>query len=58
MRQARSGLLTLVDEEVRPPALGPSDLQAVADELNERPRKCLGWRTPADVFATIEISSA
>ena len=25
-------------------------LQAVAQRLNNRPRKTLGWRTPADVF--------
>jgi IS30 family transposase len=27
------------------------DVQAVADALNNRPRKTLGWRTPAEVFA-------
>ena len=27
------------------------DLQAVALTLNNRPRKVLGWRTPAEVFA-------
>jgi IS30 family transposase len=27
-----------------------ADLQAVADRLNDRPRKILGWRTPAEVF--------
>jgi IS30 family transposase len=26
------------------------DLRAVQARLNGRPRKCLGWRTPADVF--------
>ena len=27
------------------------DVQAVADALNSRPRKTLGWRTPAEVLA-------
>jgi IS30 family transposase len=35
----------------------PADLQAVADELNNRPRKCLGWRTPAAVFASLQNSA-
>ena len=26
------------------------DLEAVAHALNNRPRKILGWRTPAEVF--------
>jgi len=26
------------------------DLAAVAAEVNERPRKTLGWRRPADLF--------
>jgi IS30 family transposase len=29
---------------------GDSDLQAVAHALNTRPRKALGWRTPAEAF--------
>ncbi|TJZ96571.1 IS30 family transposase, partial [Dermacoccus nishinomiyaensis] len=27
-----------------------NDLEAVAHTLNNRPRKVLGWRTPAEVF--------
>jgi IS30 family transposase len=27
------------------------DLRAVEQRLNARPRKVLGWRTPANVFA-------
>ena len=27
------------------------DLEAVAHALNNRPRKVLGWKTPAEVFA-------
>ena len=33
------------------------DLQDVADELNNRPRKSLGWRTPATVFANLKTST-
>jgi transposase, IS30 family len=28
-------------------------LQAVAAEMNGRPRKVLGWRTPAEVYAEL-----
>jgi IS30 family transposase len=35
----------------------PDDLQHVADELNERPRKALGWRSPAAVFASLNFST-
>jgi len=27
-------------------------LQTIEDKLNNRPRKCLGWRTPAEVLST------
>ena len=30
--------------------LSEEDLQAVVDQLNLRPRKCLGYRTPAEVY--------
>ncbi|MDQ1494345.1 MAG: hypothetical protein QOG69_828 [Actinomycetota bacterium] len=31
----------------------PADLAAIADELNDRPRKRLGFYTPREVFATL-----
>jgi|SRR5690348_9765542 len=32
---------------------GPEILTAVADELNRRPRKTLGWRSPAHALAQV-----
>ena len=29
---------------------GPEELEAVAAAINARPRKTLGWRTPAEAF--------
>ena len=28
-----------------------ADIRAIADRMNNTPRKCLGWRTPAEIFA-------
>jgi IS30 family transposase len=36
----------------------PGRLQAVADELNGRPRKTLGWKTPAEALAEFLDSQA
>jgi transposase, IS30 family len=36
----------------------PRHLQAVADELNGRPRKVLGWKTPAEAMAEFPDSQA
>jgi transposase, IS30 family len=36
----------------------PADLAAVADELNGRPRKTLGWKTPAEALAEFLDSQA
>jgi IS30 family transposase len=36
----------------------PGDLAAVADELNGRPRKTLGWKTPAEALAEILDTAA
>jgi IS30 family transposase len=37
---------------------GPQYLAAVADELNGRPRKVLGWRTPAEAMAEFPATRA
>ena len=34
----------------------PDDLRRVEEELNQRPRKTLGWKTPAELFATLQTS--
>ena len=39
-------------------AISQAQLNRVAHELNQRPRKTLGWRTPADMLATIVASTA
>ena len=39
-------------------AHSPQRLQAVADELNGRPRKTLGWKTPAEALAEFLDSQA
>ena len=36
----------------------PQHLQAVAEELNGRPRKVLGWKTPAEAMAGLLDSQA
>jgi len=36
----------------------PSDLQAVALALNTRPRKTLGWRTPAEALNAVLLSAS
>lgn len=38
-------------------AYGPEDLEHVAQELNARPRKTLGWNTPAESLRDLLIAS-
>ncbi|MGB6228932.1 MAG: hypothetical protein WBF53_02245, partial [Litorimonas sp.] len=40
--------------------LTDADIRAVTDRMNATPRKCLGWRTPAEVFAEkmVEIAGS
>lgn len=45
-RRARKWL----SREVDPLSVTDADLVAICNQLNETPRKCLGYRTPAEVF--------
>jgi transposase, IS30 family len=36
--------------ELDPATITDSHLKAICDGLNSTPRKCLGWKTPAEVF--------
>lgn len=45
-RRARKWL----SREVDPLSVSDTDLVAICNQLNETPRKCLGYRTPAEVF--------
>jgi IS30 family transposase len=36
--------------EAGPGALAPAPLRRLADRLNHTPRRCLGYRTPREVF--------
>ena len=38
--------------------LNEEDLQKVVDQLNHRPRKCLGYRTPAEVYFSTPLHLA
>ncbi|MEK1855105.1 MAG: IS30 family transposase, partial [Phyllobacterium sp.] len=45
-RRARRWL----SREVDPLAVSDTELRRVCDQLNTTPRKCLGYKTPAEVF--------
>lgn len=36
--------------------IAPQDLDAIADELNQRPRKCLGFRMPSEVLFEYSVA--
>ncbi|WP_456319002.1 hypothetical protein [Amycolatopsis aidingensis] len=40
-----------------PPATPQQQLDAVADELNDRPRQTLGWRKPTEAFNKLLLDS-
>lgn len=37
-------------------SLAESDLTAVVDSINRRPRKCLGWRSPFEVYYGVALA--
>lgn len=39
--------------KTKPDSFSDNDLQALADRLNSTPRKCLGFKTPAEVFSKL-----
>jgi transposase, IS30 family len=39
-------------------AISPEELQRVADELNDRPRKTLDWVRPADLLTDVAVKTA
>jgi len=46
-------ILEILSQNCVAPALGQAQLTALAHKLNATPRKCLGFKTPAEVFAKI-----
>jgi IS30 family transposase len=38
--------------------ISPEELQRVADELNDRPLKTLGWTRPADLISDVAVRTA
>jgi IS30 family transposase len=58
----RSAIGTLVERSSRKGTdlvrHSPGDLAAVADALNSRPRKTLGWRTPAEMLDELLAAAA
>ena len=52
LNENTNGLLRqFVPKQTDLSALAPEQLQAYVEEINNRPRKCLGYRTPAEAFA-------
>lgn len=48
---------TLLPEGSRPVACSADDLDAIAKEFNARPRKALGWKTPAETLGAVPRSA-
>jgi IS30 family transposase len=36
--------------------LSQAELDEIVDSINSRPRKCLGWKSPAEVFASESVA--
>jgi len=44
--------------EINPATLSNHHLKMICDRLNATPRKCLGWKTPAEVFKEMVLDRA
>ena len=50
MENANGRVRRHLPREVEPGALTSAPLRRLADRLNDTPRRCLGYRTPREVF--------
>ena len=57
-REHQRAAAPVLPQGQRPVGHSPQRLAEVADELNGRPRKVLGWKTPAEAMAEFLDSQA
>ena len=50
MENANGRVRRFLPRETEPGAFAPTLLRRLADRLNGTPRRCLGYRTPREVF--------
>jgi hypothetical protein len=50
VENANGRVRRFLPRETGPGALAPAHLRRLADRLNDTPRRCLGYRTPREVF--------
>ena len=50
VENANGRVRRFLPREAEPGALEPTPLRRLADRLNDTPRRCLGYRTPREVF--------
>ncbi len=50
MENANGRVRRFLPRETGPGALAPASLRRLAERLNDTPRRCLGYRTPREIF--------